>query len=252
MGCPRRHYAILITMSDILQIILYSLASGVTVILGGFLAKLRVIPDSVLGREISHGIIAFGGGVLIAAVAFVLAPQGIAVLSLPILILVFFLGAISFLLLDRFIAQRGGRAAQLMAMLMDFIPEAIALGAIFSTDRKTGLLLALLIGLQNLPEAYNSFGDLRRSGFSANKALLVLAPFSLVGIAAAVAGYSFLSGQPHLVAGLMVFAAGAILYLVFQDIAPMAKLRNHWTPAIGATLGFMLGMIGEKILSGMV
>jgi len=239
-------------MSDILQIVLYSLASGVTVILGGFLAKLRVIPDSVLGREISHGIIAFGGGVLIAAVALVLVPQGIAVLSLPILILVFFLGAISFLFLDRFIAQRGGRAAQLMAMLMDFIPEAIALGAIFSTDRKTGLLLALLIGLQNLPEAYNSFGDLRRSGFSANRALLVLAPFSLAGIAAAVAGYSFLSGQPHLVAGLMVFAAGAILYLVFQDIAPMAKLRNHWTPAIGATLGFMLGMIGEKILSGMV
>jgi len=239
-------------MSDILQVILYSLASGATVILGGFLAKLKVIPDSVLGREISHGIIAFGGGVLIAAVALVLVPQGIAVLSLPILILVFFFGAISFLFLDRFIAQHGGRAAQLMAMLMDFIPEAIALGAIFSTDRKTGLLLALLIGLQNLPEAYNSFGDLRRSGFSANKALLILAPFSLAGIAAAVAGYSFLSGQPHLVAGLMVFAAGAILYLVFQDIAPMAKLRNHWTPAIGATLGFLLGMIGEKILSGMV
>jgi ZIP family zinc transporter len=35
---------------------------------------------------------------------------------------------------------------------------------------------------------------------------------------------------------------------VFQDIAPMAKLRNHWTPATGATLGFMLGMIGEKVL----
>ncbi len=238
-------------MSDILQIVLYSLASGVTVILGGFLARLRVIPRNELGSEISHGVIAFGGGVLVAAVAFALVPKGMQILSLPILTLVFFLGAISFLFLDRFIARHGGRAAQLLTMLLDFIPEAIALGAIFSTDRKTGLLLALLIGLQNLPEAYNSFGDLRRSGFSPNRALLVLFPFSLAGIAAAVGGYSFLSGQLHLVAGMMVFAAGAILYLVFQDIAPMAKLRNHWTPATGATLGFMLGMMGEKILSSM-
>ena len=239
-------------MSDIAQVILYSLASGVAVILGGFLARLKLVPDSPLGREISHGVIAFGGGVLVAAVAFVLAPRGIELLSLQVIIPVFLLGVVSFLFLDRFIARRGGRASQLMAMMMDFIPEAIALGAIFSTDRKTGLLLALLIGLQNLPEAYNSFGDLRRSGFSPNKALAILAPFSLVGVAAAVAGYSFLSGHQELVACLMVFSAGAILYIIFQDIAPMVKLRNHWTPATGAALGFLLGMIGEKILSGMV
>jgi ZIP family zinc transporter len=239
-------------MSDIAQVILYSFVSGVTVILGGFLARLRLVPDSPTGREISHGVIAFGGGVLVAAVAFVLAPRSLELLSLGVLVPVFLLGVVSFLLLDRFIARRGGRAAQLMAMMMDFIPEAIALGAIFSTDRKTGLFLAVLIGLQNLPEAYNSFGDLRRSGFSPNKALWILVPFSLAGVAAAVAGYSFLSGHQVLVACLMVFSAGAILYIVFQDIAPLAKLRNHWTPATGAALGFLLGMIGEKILSSVV
>jgi ZIP family zinc transporter len=236
-------------MADIIQVVLYSFVSGVTVFFGGLLAKLKIMPKNELGSEISHGVIAFGGGVLVAAVAFVLAPKGIEALSLPVLTLVFFLGVVCFLFLDRFIARRGGRAAQLMAMFMDFIPEAIALGAIFSTDRQTGLLLALFIGLQNLPEAYNSFGDLLKSGFSPNRALLILIPFSLVGVAAALAGYVFLTGHQQLVASLMVFSAGAILYIVFQDIAPMAKLRNHWTPATGATLGFMLGMIGEKILS---
>jgi ZIP family zinc transporter len=236
-------------MTDMIQIVLYSLASGVTVILGGFLAKLKVLPQNELGKEISHGVIAFGGGVLVAAVAFVLAPKGIQILSLPVLTSVFFLGVVCFLFLDRFIAQHGGRAAQLMAMLMDFIPEAIALGAIFSTDRQTGLLLALFIGMQNLPEAYNSFGDLRSSGFSPNRALLILIPFSLAGVAAAIAGYLLLAEQQQIVASLMVFSAGAILYIVFQDIAPIAKLKNHWTPAVGATLGFMLGMIGEKTLS---
>ena len=231
-----------------IQIALYSFASGVTVILGGFLARLKVIPRGELGREISHGIVAFGGGVLVAAVAFVLAPRGVQRLSLPALTLVFSLGVVCFLFLDRAITHRGGKAAQLMAMLLDFIPEAIALGAIFSTDRQTGLLLALFIGMQNLPEAYNSFGDLLRSGFSPGRAMLVLVPFSLAGVAASMVGYLLLAGQEKLVTSLMVFSAGAILYLVFQDIAPMAKLRNHWTPATGAALGFMLGMMGQKIL----
>ena len=239
-------------MADIKQIVLYSFASGATVILGVFLARIRLLPHSELGKEISHGVTAFGGGVLVAAVSFVLAPKGIKILSLPVLIFAFFIGVVCVLFLDRFITRRGGKTAQFMAMVLDFIPEAIALGAIFATDRQTGLLLALFIGMQNLTESYNSFGDLLRSGFSSNRASLVLVPFSLVGVAAAIAGYLFLAGQQQLVASLMVFSAGAILYLVFQDIAPMAKLKNHWTPATGATLGFMLGMIGEKILSQLV
>ena len=235
-------------MPDIAEVVLYSFASGATVILGVFLARLRVLPANELGREISHAVIAFGGGVLVAAVAFVLAPKGIEMLSMPVLILAFLLGAICALLLDRFFARRGGKTAQLIAMLVDFIPEAIALGAIFSVDRQTGLKLALFIGMQNLPESFESFGDLLRSGFSPDKATLVLLPFSLLGVGGAVAGHVFLAGQPELVAGMLVFAAGALLYLVFQDIAPMAKLENHWAPATGATLGFMLGMVVEKLL----
>jgi len=82
------------TMAGVIQIALYSFAPGVTVILGGFLARLKVVPRSELGREISHGIVAFGGRVLGAAIAFVLAPRGAQLLSLPALTLVFFLGAV--------------------------------------------------------------------------------------------------------------------------------------------------------------
>jgi ZIP family zinc transporter len=235
-------------MQEIATIVLYSFASGATIIVGGLLARFDVFHKGELHREVSHGVVAFGGGVLVAAVAFVLAPRGMESLSLLPMVIVFSLGSLFFLFLDRYIARQGGKAAQLMAMMMDFIPEAIALGAVFAYDNKTGLLLALFIGLQNLPESYNAFGDLRSSGFSPNKSMLILVPFSLVGIAAALAGYGLLAGQDKIIASLMLFAAGGILYLVFQDIAPMSRLKNHWTPAIGATLGFMLGMIGAKLL----
>lgn len=229
------------------EIILYSFASGVTVIIGGSLARSNLIPRNELGREISHSIVAFGAGVIVAAAAFVLTPRAINQLSLAVIVSVFLAGAALFLLLDKLIGRHGGRLAQLMAMSMDYIPEAIALGSVFSYDRHTGLLLALFIGLQNLPESYNAFDDLVKSGFSPNKSLLILIPFGFIGIVAAILGYLFLSDSAGLLSGLMLFSAGGILYLVFQDIAPMIKYKSHRVPALGATLGFMVGIIGVKI-----
>jgi ZIP family zinc transporter len=46
----------------------------------------------------------------------------------------------------------------------------------------------------------------------------------------------------------MSFAGGGIPCLVFQDIAPQAKMRRHWTPALGAVPGFAAGMMGKQLL----
>lgn len=230
------------------EVVLFSFASGITVIIGALLARSKILPGGTLGAEISHSIVAFGTGVLIAAVAFVLTPRAIDSLSLPVMIVIFLAGVSFFLFLDKLLSKRGGKLAQLMAMSMDYIPEAIALGAVFSYDRSSGLLLALFIGLQNLPEAYNAFGDLVRSGFSPNKSLFIMIPFGFIGIIAAILGFSFLSDKDTLVNSLMLFSGGGILYLIFQDITPMIKYKNHRVPAITATVGFLIGMIGIKIL----
>ena len=235
-------------MPQVAEVILFSFASGVTVLIGGLLARSRILDRFVSDNHLSHTMIAFGGGILVAAVSFVLTPKAIELLSLPLLIVIFLAGVFGFLLLDEFINRHGGRLAQLVAMSTDYIPEAIALGAVFSYDRNTGLLLALFIGLQNLPESYNAYGDLVKSGFTPNKSLLILLPFGFVGIAAALLGFSFLHGDDTLVNSLMLFAAGGIMYLVFRDIAPMIKYRRYWSPAVGATLGFLLGMVGFKLL----
>ena len=161
---------------------------------------------------------------------------------------IFLSGAFCFFIIDEFLARQGGTLAQLLAMMMDFVPEAISLGAVFAHNNRLGLLLALFIGLQNFPESFNSYRDLRGRGYSANRCLSILAPLSLVGVFAALSGKFLLSGKPHLIAALIVFSSGGILYLVFQDIAPMSKLKNNWVPALGATLGFFVGMVGEKIL----
>lgn len=236
-------------MNEILRIVLYSFLSGITVFFGGLISRFcERLKRGVVEEGLIHGSIAFGGGILLAAVAFVLTPPAIAKLSLFYLGIVFLSGTSFFFLLDRFLSKKGGSFAQLMAMLMDFIPEAIALGAVFAHNNRLGLLLAIFIGLQNLPESFNSYRDLRKSGYSANRSLSMLIPLSFIGVFAALAGNYLLSDKPRLIASLMLFSAGGILYLIFQDIAPMSKLKSYRAPALGACLGFFIGMVGEKLL----
>ncbi|MCH4822477.1 ZIP family metal transporter [Gramella lutea] len=237
-------------MQDIFRIILYSAFSGITVFFGGLLSK--YFKEKFKGNrkksEILHFIIAFAGGILIAAIALVLVPHGLENLSLFLLILAFASGGIIFFLIDKKLEKSGSKLSQLLAMLLDFVPEAIALGALFATSEKTGILLAFFIGLQNLPESFNSYRDLIKTGFSVKKSLLILFILSFAGIIGALLGHLFLRDLPQVTSFLMVFASGGILYLIFQDIAPNVKLKRTWVPALGANLGFLIGMIGEKLI----
>jgi len=237
-------------MEEILKIILYSCFAGITVFFGGLLSKYfeEYFKDGLLKEEILHTSIAFGGGIIIAAVAFVLAPKGMEALPLTPMIMLFLSGAIIFFFFDRYIEKKGGTISQLLSMLMDFVPEAIALGAVFATDPNLGLLLAIFIGVQNFPESFNSYLDLRNNGYTSRKCLLILFFLSFSGVIAAISGYYLLSDMPQLTASLMLLSSGGILYLIFQDIAPMSKLQESWFPAIGSTFGFLVGMVGQKLL----
>jgi ZIP family zinc transporter len=235
-------------MSQLVLIVLASWTAGLAAFLGGILAKVEGTPETEAKREIVHGVVAFGGGILVAAVAFALTPEGIKVLSPVSLASTFCLGGVAFCVLDVCLSKRGGTKAQLMAMLMDFLPEAISLGAVFGHNPRLGILLAGFIGAQNLPEGFNSFREIVDSGSRPRTALKALFVISLLGPIAACIGFLFLQEQSKLTAAIMGFAAGGILNLIFQDIAPMSKMRRHWTPPLGAVLGFVVGMLGKQLI----
>jgi ZIP family zinc transporter len=235
-------------MSKLVTIVTVSWLAGVTAFIGGIIARFEGSTETKLKREIIHGVVAFGGGILVAAVAFALAPEGMANLSPLGLATIFCLGGVAFCMLDVELSRRSGSKAQFMAMLMDFLPEAISLGAVFVHDHKLGILLALFIGAQNLPEGFNAFREIVKSGARPRSALAALLAITPLGPIAACTGYFFLQGHVKLTSGIMSFAAGGILYLIFQDIAPQSIMRRHWTPPLGAVLGFIVGMIGKQLL----
>jgi len=235
----------------LLAIFFYTTIAGLALPAGGAIAAIERIGPRWLEQELRHGILAFGGGVLLSAVALVLVPHGTAELAPSLASASLILGGISVFSIDRAAARSGRPIANLLAGALDFAPEAIALGALLASDEALGALLALFIGLQNLPEGFNAYREMAVSAhirpwkvFSLLTATAALGPFC------GLTGYWLLSDTPHITAAVMLFASGGILYLVFQDIAPQARLSRHWGPPLGAVLGFALGLIGTMLIRG--
>jgi ZIP family zinc transporter len=235
-------------MIQLTIIIIASWLAGLAAFGGGVIAWATDGANTEEKREVTHGVIAFGGGILIAAVAFALLPKAMVALSPVGLGATFCAGGLLFCVLDAQLSRSGDTKAQFLAMLMDFLPEALALGAVFGQDPRLGVLLAAFIGAQNLPEGFNAFREMTTVGIRSRVALMTLLAVSLLGPVAACTGYFFLQDQAKVTASIMTFAGGGIMYLIFQDIAPQSKIRKHWIPALGAVLGFAVGMIGKQLV----
>ena len=200
-------------------------------------------------QSLRHFVTAFGGGALMSAIALVLVPEGIRDLSPFWVVLAFALGGLVVFALDLLLARLGSPSSQLMAMLLDFVPEAIAMGAALATGKPAGLLLALLIALQNFPEGFNAFREAQAHGTTPPRKLLAgFWGLVLLGPLCAYIGFSILAGNPQLIGAIMLFASGGIVYLTFQDIAPQSVLDRHWAPALGAVAGFLVGLIGSLLI----
>ena len=159
----------------LLQLILFSGFAGITVFIGGLLANVfeHHLQAGLFKQQVVHTLMSFGAGIILSAVALVLIPKGLEELSLFSMASSFVAGAVLFMFIDRYLHTKGGQTSTLLAMMMDFVPESIALGAVFAIEPDMATLLAVFIGLQNLPEAFNSFRDLVQSGYTTNKVLLI-------------------------------------------------------------------------------
>ena len=232
-----------------IELLFYSTFAGAMIPLGGWLATIEHFRSDWLRGELRHGVIAFGAGALLGAVALVLIPEGTAKLPAWAALLAVAGGALATGLADMALVRQGSKRAQLLAMLSDFIPEALALGALLVADPRTAPLLALMIGLQNLPEGFNAYREVQAgTPIPARKRLLQFCMLGLFGPLAALAGYVFLPPHPEITGIVMCAASGGILFLMFQDIAPQVPLKNRLGPPLGAVAGFLLGLAGDLLI----
>lgn len=236
-------------MSPWIVVAVLTLIAGLAIPAGALVALFEHIRPQWLEEEFRHTVLALGGGALLAAVALVLVPEGSEALSPWLSVFWFLAGGVVFSVLDYLLAQHHSPVTNLTAMLSDFLPEAMALGAAFANGGRSATLLALLIALQNFPEGFNAYREIRAGAkLSGKKILTAFTALALLGPLAGLSGYFLLAHAPATVAAIKLIAGGGILVLVFQDVAPQAKLERAWAPPLGAVLGFSLGLLGQELL----
>jgi len=159
-------------------------------------------------------------------------------------------GGVLFFLVERAMGLKRRESPQLMGLMLDFIPEAIALGGLAVVSPETAVLMAVLIAIQNLPEGFNAYRELvSLPGYTSRKTLAFMGSLVLTGPVAGLLGYFFLSDRPMILGAVMLAASGGILYLIFQDIAPQSRLDRHWGPPLGAVAGFCLALFSHDFVT---
>ena len=133
-----------------------------------------------------------------------------------------------------------------LAITIHNIPEGLAVGFAFGGASVVGtseammaaLGLAIGIAIQNFPEGAAVALPLKNATGSAWESFLFGAGSGAVEPVAAIVGYFLAAGLAAAQPWLMAFAAGAMIFVVAEDLIPDAKLAEH--PHLG-TWGVMIG-----------
>lgn len=134
----------------------------------------------------------------------------------------------------------------IFAITLHNIPEGFAVGVAFGAMANEGVSLAaavvvaLGIGIQNLPEGAAVSIPLRKEGFSRRKSFMIGQFSGAVEPVAAVLGAYFAMNMTYMLPYILSFAAGAMIYVVVEELIPESQSEIH---SHGATIGSMAGFL---------
>lgn len=217
---------------------------------------------------------AFGGGILLAAVALELVPEADEGAGPWLTTVGLLVGTLLYVAADAWLsrddmteqARRSGHAAAagrpmaaaMMApgraeaargeaiavgLVLDGVPESIALGLMIAQGN-TGLALLAGVVVGNLVEAYGAAQPIIVGGRSKGFAVRLLTAIGLaLGIATLLGGTVLAGASPALAGAVQALAAGAILAVISISVIPYAFEEVNGQVAIAATLGFTAGYL---------
>lgn len=138
----------------------------------------------------------------------------------------------------------------LSALTIHNLPEGLAVGVAFAAGGpELGVPIAVAIGLQNIPEGFAAAAPMLAAGSSLGTAVGFAAATGLVEPPAAILGYLVADSIGALLPVALSFAAGAMVYVVVDEIVPESHGRgNEREATAGLVLGFAVMMLLDNAL----
>ena len=226
-----------------------------------------------MNRVVLDGMLGFTGGVMVAASFWSLLAPAIEMTAGEGFIKVipasvgFFLGALFIFGLDKvlphlhinFQESEGVKSPWqrttllVLAITLHNIPEGLAVGVLFvglaalipEASIAGALTLAIGFGIQNFPEGIAVSMPLRRMGMSRRKSFMYGQASALVEPVAGVLGAVAVTFFTPLLPYALAFAAGAMIFVVVEEVIPETQQDNNTDIA---TLGFIGGFIVMMML----
>ncbi len=248
-------------MSTALQAGGWGLVAGGALVLGALVAWFVRVPQQVIA-----GIMAFGAGVLISALAFDLVDEAETTGGLAATIAGFLGGAVVYVAANVALSRRGARhrkrsgthqpsegeqegsgAAIAIGALLDGVPESVVLGLSLLGGGGVGVPVLAAIFISNLPEGLSSAAGMKAGGRTARYVFGVWVGIAVLSGTAGLLGVLLLDGAPpETVAVITAVAAGAILAMVADTMIPEAFASEHWFAGLVATVGFIVAFAIER------
>lgn len=138
-----------------------------------------------------------------------------------------------------------------LAITLHNIPEGLAVGVAFGAAAAgypeaslgAAIALAIGIGIQNFPEGAAVSVPLRREGMSRTRSFFYGQASGIVEPIAGVLGAAAVIFMQPLLPYALSFAAGAMIYVVAEELIPESQAEKHSDIAtIGVMLGFAIMM----------
>lgn len=212
------------------------------------------------GIYLQHALNGLAGGVMVAASVWSLLLPSLDTGGLSAALIGFFVGILFLWLLDRLLPEKdfsqAGKDTTLTALAITIhnLPEGMAVGVALAGVRQgigigatAAVVLALGIAIQNIPEGAIVSLPLRASGYSKTKSFLygvlsgVIEP---LGALLTLLAAEFITG---LLPYLLSFAAGAMVYVVPEELLDGNTDRAH-VGTLSFAVGFALMMSLDVLL----
>lgn len=229
------------------EVVVQSVLAGLATVVGALIALGVGKP----GPRITALLLGFASGVMLFIVATDLLPHAFAAGRIRTSLGVT-LGLLGCKVCDLFIARslrnsptlfgkrkhffRLGLMVALGIALHD-LPEGLAIGAGFAASGAVGSSLAIAIGLHNIPEGLSVAVPLVLGGASRWKVLGLCLVISIVTPLGAIIGSLASSLSPVLIGIMLAYAAGAMTYVVADELIPTAHELSRSAAILGLAIG---------------
>ncbi len=249
-------------MDVILMGLLGSLAAGLCTSIGAIPALLlKRVPQRVLDAGLG-----VSAGIMLAASSFSLLVPSLEKGGIVSTLIGFTAGAFLFEVVDRVIPhihpilgyegpprpRLKGVWLMVLAITIHNFPEGLSVGVGYGTgDYAAATALAIGIGIQNIPEGLAvALPILGEEDYSGLKAFYYATISGLVEPVGGLLGVVLVSTFKPVLPYAMSFAAGAMIFVVSDEMIPESHRKGHEkTATVGTLMGFLIMMFLDNLLS---